>query len=48
MKEQLRKLANDLRTEADRRDVQRREDAQHVVKAAAGLQLLSLRVRRHA
>lgn len=48
MKEMLRKLAADLRAEADRRDVQHREDAQHVVKAAAGLQLLSLRVRRPA
>lgn len=42
----LRKLASDLRVEADRRDDDRREKAAHVVKAAAGLSLLKLSIRR--
>lgn len=42
----LRKIAADLRGEADRRDQERREKAAHVVKAAAGLGLLKLMTRR--
>lgn len=44
----LRKIAASLREEADRRDDERREKATHVVKAAAGLGLLRLSIRRPA
>lgn len=44
----LRKLASDLRVEADRRDAARNEKAAHVIKAAAGLGLLQLSMRRSA
>lgn len=44
----LRKIATELREEADRRDVERVEKAAHVVKAAAGLGLLRLSIRRPA
>ena len=44
----LRKIAADLRVEADRRDAERREKAAHVVKAAAGLGLLRISLRRSA
>lgn len=44
----LRKLAREMREEADRRDAEKRVKAAHVVKAAAGLGLLSLRLRRTA
>lgn len=42
----LRKLATNLRVEADRRDAVRVEKAAHVVKAAAGLGLLRISMRR--
>jgi hypothetical protein len=45
---QLRKIATDLRIEADRRDVEHREKAAHIVKAAAGLALLRRSIQRPA
>ncbi len=44
----LRKLATDLRSEAERRETQRAEKAAHVIKAAAGLGVLKLSIRRPA